>query len=87
MLSGREIPRTGGYRKLTSKLSSAGISGLQRIPGEAKDRIRHFLNKDTIASLAKEGEFSYWKLYTDALSAKQLYLRERKVWKEVAEDE
>ena len=80
---------TGGYRKLTSKEVAQALVAFSGFPGEAKDRIRHFLNKDTIASLAKEGEFSYWKLYTDALSAKQLLLPaviQRKVWKEVAED-
>ena len=80
---------TGGYRKLTSKEVAQAVVALAGFPGEAKDKIRDFLNKEPVSSFAREGEFSYDKLYTESLSAKQLLLPaviQRAVWKQVAQD-
>ena len=80
---------SGGHRNLTSKEVAQAVVAFAGFPGEAKDKIRHFLNKDTISSFAREGEFSYDRLYTDTLSAKQLLLpavMQRLVWKQVAQD-
>ena len=77
----------GGYRKLTSKEVAQAVVAFAGFPGEAKDKIRYFLNKDILSTIAREGSFSYDRIYTDSLSAKQLLLPaviQRKVWKRVA---
>jgi hypothetical protein len=77
----------GGYRKLTSKEVAQALVAFAGFPGEAKDRIRNFLNKDSLSSIAREEEFSYNRFYNEKLSAKQLLLPatiQRKVWKQVS---
>ena len=79
----------GGYRKLTSKEVAQALVAFAGFPGEAKDKIRNFLNKDTLSSIAREDEFSYDRYYTDKLTAKQLLLPamiQQKVWNRVARD-
>ena len=74
----------GGYRKLSSKEVAQAVVAFAGFPGEAKDKIRNFLNKETVSTIAREGSFSYDRIYTDSLSAKQLLLPaviQRKVWK------
>ncbi len=76
----------GGYRKLTSKEVAQAVVSFAGFPGEAKDNIRSFLNKENIPSLAREGDFSYETIYTDSVAAIQLLLPaviQRKVWKQV----
>lgn len=93
MLSGRDKERyretEGGYRNLTSKEVAQAALSFAGFPGEAKDRIRHFLNKDTISTTGREGELNYDGIYTDSLGAKQLLLPaiiQRKVWAQVAQE-
>lgn len=93
MLNGREKDRyreaQGGYRNLTNKEVAQAALSFAGFPGEAKDKIRLFLNKDTIPTTGREGEFNYNGIYTDSLSAKQLLLPaiiQRKVWAQVAQD-
>ena len=79
----------GGYRKLTSKEVAQAVVSFAGFPGEAKDNIRSFLNKTRIASLAREGDFSYETIYSDSVTAAQLLLPamiQRKVWKQVTAD-
>ena len=79
-----------GYRKLTSKEVAQAILAFAGFPGEAKDRIRDFLNKEEISPLAPEASINYGQIYTNALTAKQLLLPaviQRKVWKQVADDD
>jgi hypothetical protein len=79
----------GGYRQLNSKEVSQAVMAFVGFPGEAKDNIRSFLNKDTVASIAREGEISYASVYTSNVAAVQLLLPaviQRKVWKQVVED-
>ena len=79
-----------GYRKLTSKEVAQAILAFAGFPGEAKDRIRDFLNKEEISPLAPEASINYSQIYTNALTAKQLLLPaviQRKVWKQVADDD
>ena len=79
----------GGYRRLTSKEVAQATVAFAGFPGEAKDKIRNFLNKETLSVIAREGSFSYDRIYTERLSARQLLLPaviQRKVWKQVAED-
>ena len=79
-----------GYRNLKSKDVAQAVVAFSGFPGEAKDKIRDFLNKEAVSSTAREGGFSYERLYTDTLSAKQLLLPamiQRRVWKQVAEDQ
>ena len=79
----------GGYRKLTSKEVAQALLAFVGFPGEAKDKIREFLDEQTIPSIAREDEFSYQNVYNDAISARQLLLPaviQRKVWRQVAND-
>ena len=79
----------GGYRKLTSKEVAQAAVAFAGFPGEAKDKIRDFLNKEILSIIAREGSFSYDRIYSQSLSARQLLLPaviQRKVWKQVAED-
>ena len=79
----------GTYRYLTAKEVAQAVLAFAGFPGEAKDRIRHFLDKVNISSIAREGEINYERVYTDSLSAKQLLLPasiQRKVWARVAEE-
>lgn len=78
-----------GYRKLTSKEVSQAVVSFAGFPGEAKDKIRAFLNKDPVSSIARESEFSYGSIYTDNVAAEQLLLPavvQNKVWKQVEAD-
>lgn len=94
MLSGpREKERyrdtEGGYRQLSSKEVAQAVLAFAGFPGEAKDKIRDFLNKDVVSATGPEGEFSYARIYNDAVVAAQLLLPavvQRKVWRQVAED-
>ena len=94
MLGGQQEKRRylsvdGTYRYLTTKEVAQAVLAFAGFPGEAKDRIRHFLDKMTISSIAREGEITYGDVYTDVLSAKQLLLPaliQRKVWAQVARD-
>ena len=81
---------TGGYRKLTSKEVSQAVIAFAGFPGEAKDRIRDFLNKESLSSLAPyESKLHYDDVYSESVMAVQLLLPavvQRKVWKQVAID-
>ena len=77
------------YRKLTSKEVAQAVVSFAGFPGEAKDKIRAFLNKDPVSSIAKESEFSYDAIYTENIAATQLLLPamvQNKVWKQVEAD-
>ena len=79
----------GGYRQIASKDVAQAAVAFAGYPGEAKDRIREFLNKRPVPSFAREGEFNYAGIYTSNLSAIQLLLPseiQRKVWKQVVAD-
>ena len=87
----REPYRESGkeYRKLTSKDVAQAVVSFAGFPGEAKDKIRAFLNKGPVSSIARESEFSYDSIYTDNVTAEQLLLPaviQRKVNKQVAVD-
>ena len=56
----------GGYRKLTSKEVSQAVIAFAGFPGEAKDRIRDFINKAPLTSLSPyESRLHYDDIYTD----------------------
>lgn len=78
----------GGYRKLTSKEVSQAVIAFAGFPGEAKDKIRDFLNKVPLSSIAPhESKLNYEDVYNDSVIAVQLLLpavTQRKVWKQVA---
>lgn len=80
----------GGYRKLTSKEVSQAVIAFAGFPGEAKDRIRDFINKAPLTSLSPyESRLHYDDIYTDRVVAVQLLLPaviQGKVWKQVAID-
>lgn len=81
----------GGFRKLTSKEVAQAVVAFAGFPGEAKDKIRDFLNRqdEDISWNAKESPLTYRRIYTQSLNANQLLLPaiiQRKVWKQVAED-
>ena len=79
----------GNYRKLTSKEVAQAVVSFAGFPGEAKDKIRAFLNKEPVSSIARESEFSYDAIYTENTTAAQLLLPavvQRKVWKQVEAD-
>ena len=79
----------GGYRQLNSREVAQAVVSFAGFPGEAKDKIHNFLNKESVSSIARESEFSYAGIYTDSVSASQLLLPamiQRKVWKQVAAD-
>lgn len=81
--SGRE------YRKLASKDVAQAVVSFAGFPGEAKDKIRDFLNKKPVSSIARESEFTYDSIYTDSATAEQLLLPavvQRKTNKQVAVD-
>lgn len=89
--SAKEPYRASGkeYRKLTSKDVAQAVVSFAGFPGEAKDKIRAFLNKGPVSSIARESEFSYDSIYTDGVTAEQLLLPaviQRKVNKQVAAD-
>ena len=90
MMSGseREVYRDpeGGFRQLNSKDVAQAVVSFAGFPGEAKDKIRNFLNKENVSSLAKESEFNYNQIYNDDASATQLLLPaliQRRVKKQV----
>lgn len=75
-----------GYRKLISKDVAQAVVSFAGFPGEAKDKIRAFLNKEAVSSIARESEFSYDAIYTESVTASQLLLPavlQRKVGKQV----
>ncbi len=79
----------GGYRQLASKEVAQAVVSFAGFPGEAKDNIRSFLNKETVSSIARESEFSYSGIYTSQIVATQLLLPaviQRMVWKQVVVD-
>ena len=79
----------GVFRKLTAKDVAQAVLSFLGFPGEAKDKIRYFLHKDLVSSIAREGEVQYDNIYNDSLSAKQLLLPaviQRQVWSRVAAD-
>ncbi len=79
----------GRYRKLTSKEVAQAVVSFSGFPGEAKDKIRNFLNKETVPSIARESEFSYDVIYTEDVTAVQLLLPtmlQDRVWKQVEID-
>ena len=93
MMSGseREVYRDpeGGFRQLNSKDVAQAVVSFAGFPGEAKDKIRNFLNKEIVSSLAKESEFSYNQIYNEDASATQLLLPaliQRRVKKQVNVD-
>ena len=80
---------TGGYRQLNLKEVAQAVVAFAGYPGEAKDRIRNFLNKDVVSSIARESEFSYDRIYVENVSAAQLMLPatlQRKIWRQVNAD-
>ena len=79
----------GGYRQLNVKDVAQAVVSFAGYPGEAKDKIRNFLNKEEVSSIARESEFNYNRIYTDSVSAVQLLLPaiiQRKIWKQVTND-
>lgn len=87
----KEIYRdpAGGYRQLNIKEVAQAVVAFAGFPGEAKDKIRNFLNKEGVSSISRESEFSYGGIYTENVSAVQLLLPavvQRKVWKQVVAD-
>ena len=80
---------SGEYQKLSSREVAQAVVAFAGFPGEAKDKIRYFLEKETLSTIAREGSFSYDRIYTELLSAGQLLLPaviQRKVWSQVAKD-
>ena len=87
----RESYREGHrvFRQLNSKDVAQAVVSFAGFPGEAKDKIRSFLNKEMVSSNAKEAEFSYDQIYTENVSAAQLLLPaliQRKVIQQVNRD-
>ena len=79
----------GVFRKLTAKDVAQAVLSFLGFPGEAKDRIRYFLHKDSISSISSEGEVHYDNIYNHTLTARQLLLpavTQRQVWARVAAD-
>ena len=79
----------GSYRQLNSKEVAQAVVSFAGFPGEAKDKIRNFLNKENVSSIARESEFSYVGIYNESVTAAQLMLPaliQRKVWKRVVVD-
>ncbi len=66
--------KDGRYQQLVNREVAQAVVSFAGYPGEAKDQIRNFLNKETVLSIARESEFSYTGLYSDNLSAIQLLL-------------
>ena len=78
-----------GFRKLTIKEVAQAVLSFSGAPGEAKDKIRDFLDKKEVPTYGREGMVSYANIYTPTVSAAQLLLPaviQRKVWKQVNED-
>ena len=74
---------------MTAKDVAQSVLSFLGFPGEAKDKIRYFLHKDIVSSIAKEGEVQYDNIYNDHLTAKQLLLPaviQRQVWSRVASE-
>ena len=89
--SAKEVYRNpaGGYRKLTTKEVAQAVVSFSGFPGEAKDNIRSFLNKDAVPAYGRESSVSYEAIYTDNLTASQLLLPamvQRKVWQRVTDE-
>ena len=81
--------QSGGFRRLNSKEVAQAVLAYSGFPGEAKDKIRNFLNKESVSSIAKESEFSYDGIYNGGVSAMQLMLPvliQRRVWRQVVQD-
>ena len=77
------------YRKLTTKEVAQAVLAFAGLPGDAKDRIRFFLDKQILPHTSPSGEISYDQIYTSDLAADQLLLPasiQRKVWAKVAEE-
>ena len=66
--------QAGGFRQINSKDVAQAVVAFAGYPGEAKDKIRDFLNKSSVSSLAKESEFHYDEIYTDNATASQFLL-------------
>ena len=64
----------GGFRQINSKDVAQAVVAFAGFPGEAKDKIRDFLNKSSVSSIAKESEFHYNEIYTDNATASQFLL-------------
>lgn len=62
------------FRQLNSKDVAQAVVAFAGYPGEAKDKIRDFLNNVPVSSIARESEFQYDKMYTETVSAAQLLL-------------
>lgn len=75
-LPAKEVYRqpAGGYRRLDTKEVAQAVLAFAGFPGEAKDRIRDFLSKQPVPSIAREGEIKYDGVYSDTVSAAQLLL-------------
>ena len=87
----RESYREGNrvFRQLNSKDVAQAVVAFSGYPGEAKDKIRDFLNNLPVSSLARESDFQYDRVYTETLSATQLLLPatiQRKVHQQVNAD-
>ena len=82
-----EIGKT--YRRLTTKEVAQSVLAFAGLPGDAKDKIRYFLNKQALTHPANSDEISYEQIYTSDLSADQLLLPasiQRRVWANVAKE-
>ncbi len=87
----REIYREpqAGYRKFASKEVAQAVVAFAGFPGEAKDKIGDFLNKDPLSAIASEASLSYDQIYTPSVTARQLLLPaliQRYVRKQVSRD-
>ena len=79
----------GGYRQVSSKEVAQAVVSFAGYPGEAKDNIRSFLNRESVSSTARESEFSYDGIYSGNIAASQLLLPaviQRMVRKQVIAD-
>ena len=64
----------GGFRQINSKDVAQAVLAFAGFPGEAKDKIRLFLDKGPVSSIAKESEILYDQIYTDNATASQFLL-------------
>ena len=65
---------SGGFRQINSKDLAQAVVAFVGYPGEAKDKIRDFLNKSSVSSIARESEFHYDEIYSDNATATQFLL-------------
>ena len=79
----------GGFRKITSKEVAQSVMAFAGYPGEAKDGIGKFLNRESIVTVTRDSEINYEKIFTEYVRAAQLLLPaviQRRVRERVNED-